>query len=336
VGLVDAKAESRPSENEEADRRVTPRRVFVTGGAGFIGSHLVERLVSAGDSVTVADDLSRGRREWIHPDAELHEADVRDGDALRRAVAQGSPEIVVHLAAMHFIPSVDGAPDLAWDVNVNATRTLLDALARRPPELLLFASTAAVYPDRRGPIAETCPPEPFDLYGRTKLEGERLVREFESTARTRCVVARIFNVIGNRETNAHVVPDLVGQLRAGSSRVRLGNLEPRRDYSDVLDVAVALERLLSLPQDRADTFNVGSGRSASVAELVRACEEVLGRSIEVEVDAQRARKQDRAELVADPRLLQRATGWRPERSLQETLTDLLTPTVGAAVRREEP
>ncbi|MDF2753108.1 MAG: putative NDP-sugar dehydratase or epimerase/NAD binding domain 4, partial [Gaiellaceae bacterium] len=224
---------------------MTPRRVFVTGGAGFIGSHLVERLVSAGDSVTVADDLSRGRREWLHPDAELYEADVRDGDALRRAVAQAAPEIVVHLAAMHFIPAVDGAPDLAWDVNVNATRTLLDALARRPPELLLFASTAAVYPDRRGPIPETCPPEPFDLYGRTKLEGERLVREFESTTGTRCVVARIFNVIGNRETNAHVVPDLVGQLRAGSSRVRLGNLEPRRDYTDVVDAAAALERLLS-------------------------------------------------------------------------------------------
>jgi UDP-glucose 4-epimerase len=233
---------------------------------------------------------------------------------------------------MHFIPSVDGAPDLAWDVNVNATRTLLDALARRPPELLLFASTAAVYPDRRGPIAETCPPEPFDLYGRTKLEGERLVREFESAAGTRCVVARIFNVIGNRETNAHVVPDLVGQLRAGSLRVRLGNLEPRRDYTDVLDVAVALERLLSLPQDRADTFNLGSGRSVSVAELVRACEEVLGRPIEVEVDADRMRKEDRAELVADPRLLQSATAWKPERSLQETLTELLTGAVAAEPR----
>jgi GDP-4-dehydro-6-deoxy-D-mannose reductase len=114
----------------------------------------------------------------------------------------------------------------------------------------------------------------------------------------------------------------------------LGNLEPRRDYTDVVDVAAALERLLSLPQDRADTFNVGSGWSVSVAELVRACEDVLGRPIEVEVDAQRARKQDRADLVADPRLLQGATGWKPERSLQETLTELLTRPVGAEVRRD--
>jgi UDP-glucose 4-epimerase len=300
-----------------------PRRILVTGGAGFIGSHLVERLVTAGERVAVLDDLSRGRREWLHPEAELHEIDVRDGDAVLRAIAQAAPDIVVHLAAMHFIPAVDGAPELAWDVNVNATRTLLDVLADRPPELLLFASTAAVYPDTRGPIAETCPPEPFDLYGETKLEGERLVREFESGAGTRCVVARIFNVIGKRETNPHVVPDLVGQLRDGSSPVRLGNLEPRRDYTDVVDVAEALERLLSLPDDGAGTFNVGSGRSVSVAELVSVCEQVLGRTVEVQVEPQRRRARDRAELVADPRLLREATGWKPRRSLEETLMELL-------------
>jgi UDP-glucose 4-epimerase len=320
---VDARAERRPSESEEANRRVTSRGVFVTGGAGFIGSHLVERLVTAGEQVAVVDDLSRGRREWLHPDAQLYEADVRDFNSLARAIAQAAPEVVVHLAAMHFIPAVDGAPDQAWDVNVNATRTLLDALAQRPPELLLFASTAAVYPDRRGAIAETCPPEPFDLYGKTKLEGERLVREFESTTGTRCVIARIFNVIGNRETNAHVVPDLVGQLRAGSVRVRLGNLEPRRDYTDVLDIAAAIERLLSVPLDLPGTFNVGSGRSVSVADLVQVCEQILGRHVDIEVESQRRRSRDRAELVADPHLLQDATGWKPRRSLQETLTELL-------------
>jgi UDP-glucose 4-epimerase len=300
------------------------RRILVTGGAGFIGSHLVERLVTAGERVAVIDNLSRGRREWLHQDAELQEVDVRDADALSQRVAQAAPDVVVHLAAMHFIPAVDGAPELAWGVNVNATQTLLDALAPRPPELLLFASTAAVYPDTRGPIAETCAPEPFDLYGETKLEGERLVREFESRAGTRCVVARIFNVIGKRETNPHVVPDLVGQVRAGSLPVRLGNLEPRRDYTNVIDVAAALERLLSLPDDVAGTFNLGSGRSVSVAELVRVCELVLGRSIEVEIESQRRRARDRVELVADPRLLQDATGWKPRRSLPETLTELLT------------
>ena len=300
-----------------------PRRILVSGGAGFIGSHLVERLVAAGDQVSVVDDLSRGSRSWLHPDAELHKLDVRDADALGRAIAQAAPEIVVHLAALHFIPAVDGAPELAWDVNVNATGALLDVLARRPPQLLLFASTAAVYPDRRGPIAESCRPQPLDLYGRTKLEGERVVGAFASKTGARSVVARIFNVIGKRETNPHVVPELVGQLREGNAPVRLGNLEPRRDYTDVVDVAVALERLLALPDDSASTFNLGSGRPISVADLVQVCEQVLGRPIEVEVEPRRLRTQDRAELVADSRLLRETTGWEPSRSLNETLAELL-------------
>jgi UDP-glucose 4-epimerase len=273
--------------------------------------------------VAVVDDLSRGRREWLDPAAELHVSDVRDASALRSVVAAAEPDVVVHLAALHFIPAVDGAPDLARDVNVNATRSLLDALEPAPPELFLFASTAAVYPNRSGPIPEACEPAPLDLYGETKLAGEQLVASYGARTGTRTVVARIFNIVGPRETNPHVVPELVDQVRANPGAVRLGNLSPRRDYTDVRDVADALRRLLDLGEGSPTTFNVGSGRSTSVADLVRECEALLGRTIEVEVDARRLRPVDRAELVADSRRLREATAWEPRRSLRDTLRDLL-------------
>jgi UDP-glucose 4-epimerase len=298
--------------------------ILVTGGAGFVGSHLVEQLVGAGERVTVLDNLTRGRRAWLHSGAELREVDIRDADGVRGAVADVASEVVVHLAAMHFIPAIEGAPDVAWDVNVNGTRSLIEALEQRPPKLLLFASTAAVYPDRRGAIDESCPPAPLDLYGKTKLEGERLLEEFANRSGTRCVVARIFNIIGKRETNPHVVPELVSQLRRGESRVRLGNLESRRDYTNVTDVAAALHLLLSTPHDGSAIFNVGSGHSVSVGELVSLCEQVLDRPIEVESEPQRRRAQDRLELAADPRLLRETTGWEPARSLRETMSELLT------------
>jgi UDP-glucose 4-epimerase len=301
-----------------------PRRVLVTGGAGFIGSHLVEALVSAGDEVAVLDDLSRGRRVWLHPEAELHELDIRDGAAIRGALAQLAPDVVVHLAAMHFIPAVANAPELARDVNVTGTHRLLDALAPCPPELLVFASTAAVYPDRRGPIDESCVADPIDTYGKTKLEAERLVTTFTARSGVRAIVARLFNVVGKRETNPHIVPELVEQLREGAASVRVGNLSPRRDYTDVRDVADALQRLLVSSTGRSILFNVGSGRSVSVAELVQVCEQILGRGIEIEVDERRLRTQDRAELVADSHLLRETTGWQPARSLRETLAELLT------------
>jgi UDP-glucose 4-epimerase len=296
---------------------------LVTGGAGFIGSHVVEQLLAreAGE-LHVLDDLSRGRREWLPRGVSLHQVDLRHADSVRGAVADVHPEVVLHLAALHFIPAVDEAPELAWSVNVEGTENLLEALSLAPPRVLLFASTAAVYSDTPGPIPETSPVAPRDVYGETKATGERLVAEFETQTGTRSVVARLFNVIGERETNPHVVPELVGQLRAGASTVRLGNLHTRRDYTDAVDVADALVRLLD-PDPVRTVFNVGSGRGVSVAELVSSCERILDREITVDVDRARLRKRDRTELIADVKLLRGVTGWAPKRSLEETLRRLL-------------
>jgi UDP-glucose 4-epimerase len=307
-------------------------RILVTGGAGFIGSHLVERLTAAGANVVVLDALSRGRREWLPEGTELHELDLRAGDALQRTLPAIAPETVVHLAALHYIPEVEDAPKVASEVNVAGTRLLLDALAAKPPSTFLFASSAAVYPNVRGAIAESCPPAPIDLYGRTKLEGERLVEQFAERTGTRAIVARIFNVIGARETNPHVVPDVIAQLRRGSLPLRLGNLEARRDYTDVRDTAAALEGLLACANGDRRVFNVGSGSSRSVSEVVQACEEIVGRRLEVRVEQRRLRAQDRAELVADSRLLRQTTGWQPIYALRETLAELLAEPESPQVR----
>jgi UDP-glucose 4-epimerase len=304
-------------------------RILVTGGAGFIGSHLVERLVAAREEVVVLDDLSRGRREWVPQRTELLELDLGDAASLRETLRETAPSIVVHLAAMHYIPAVEDAPRLAEEVNVTGTKVLLDALAQRPPNVLLFASTAAVYPNRSGPIAESCEPAPIDLYGRTKLEGERMVAEFAAAHGARVIVARIFNVIGPRETNPHVVPEVIGQVRAGAGAVRIGNLTPRRDYTDVRDTAAALESLLKHAGDAGGVFNVGSGRSVSVADLIEECEAIVGWPIDVEVEQRRLRAQDRAELVADSRLLRETTGWQAAHSLRETLSELLAEPAGS-------
>jgi UDP-glucose 4-epimerase len=302
------------------------RRILITGGAGFIGSHVAERLVADEEQVDVLDDLSRGRVDWLPAGVRLHEADLRDAESVGRAAERVQPEVVVHLAALHFIPAVDGAPELARQVNVDGTRNLLAAFASKPPKLLLFASSAAVYPDRAGPIPESCPPEPLDVYGKTKLEGEELVARFGIETGARCVIARLFNVIGRRETNPHLVPELVGQLRQGRTRISLGNVGTTRDYTDVADVAEALVRLLQPPAGEHTVFNVGSGRGVSGAELVELCAEIVGRKVTIEVDPSRVRAQDRSELVADVSLLTSATGWARSRPLEQTLSELLTST----------
>ena len=296
---------------------------MVTGGAGFIGSHLVERLALQGDEVHVLDDLSRGRPEWLRAGTSLYRTDLGDQEAVRKTVSAVSADVVVHLAALHFIPEVDGAPELAWRVNVEGTRNLLDSLSNVRPKTVLFASSAAVYADRMGPIGEQSAVAPVDLYGKTKVVGEQLFARFGAETGTPCVIARLFNVIGERETNPHVVPEIVEQLRQGVTRLRLGNLHTRRDYTDVVDVAEALERLL-LVRSADAIVNVGSANGVSVAELVSACERILGRKVIVATDPARVRTRDRAELVADTGLLRSLTGWSPKRSLDETLASLLT------------
>jgi UDP-glucose 4-epimerase len=185
---------------------------------------------------------------------------------------------------------VEEAPELARRVNVEGTQNLLEALSLARPRILLFASSAAVYADRSGPIPESSPVGPGDLYGETKATGEGLVAQFGKQTGTHCLVARLFNVIGERETNPHVVPELVRLLQSDSGRT---------------------------------VFNVGSGRGTSVAELVSSCERILGREITVNVDQSRLRKHDRNELIADVKLLRAVTGWAPKRLLDETLRRLL-------------
>jgi UDP-glucose 4-epimerase len=308
-----------------------PERVLVTGGAGFIGSHLVELLTAHGSEVSVLDDLSRGRREWVPRSCRLYQADIRDQQEVLRVVQQAAATSVVHLAALHFIPDVDDAPELAWGINVGGTENLLTALRAVPPARLLFASTAAVYPDVAGPASETLRPNPVDFYGSTKLEGERLAQSFHAETGVDCTIVRIFNVIGPRETNSHVVEEIVRQLSEGAETLQLGNLQSARDFCDVRDVAAALAQLVTAGLRGRSVFNVGTGTATSVGELVKECEFVLNRRIPVLQAVERVRTNDRAVLLADASALM-AIGWRPRWTLAATLGDLLRAGVNADLR----
>jgi UDP-glucose 4-epimerase len=150
-----------------------------------------------------------------------------------------------------------------------------------------------------------------------------MLRDFAGAHKTDVVLARLFNVVGRRETNPHVLPEIVDQLRSGADAVSLGALDTRRDYINASDVAAALADLLDNHPTGASVFNVGTGRAVSVQEIVDACSAVLGRPIQIDHDAKRLRKVDRPELLADSSALRRQTGWSPEWSLERTLADLL-------------
>jgi UDP-glucose 4-epimerase len=296
----------------------------VTGGAGFIGSALCRALVAQGTRVVAYDNLRFGRRDMLPADplCALVEGDVRDGAAVRRLLHEVAPRAICHLAALHFIPYCNAHPEEAMDVNVDGTRSVLEACREVRPERLLFASTAAVYPAEGSPFVEEQPAGPIDIYGTTKLMGEELVRRFAVETAVPTVIARLFNAFGPQDTNPHLIPDVVDQLRGGDT-LRLGNLEPVRDYVHLEDLAAALVGLLERPGDGCDVFNVGSGEGRSVRDVVEAFQAALGRPLTVVQDPQRVRKVERAELVADVGRLRRATGWQPRVGFQEGVRRLV-------------
>ncbi|MCB9193621.1 MAG: SDR family NAD(P)-dependent oxidoreductase [Flavobacteriales bacterium] len=298
------------------------KKVLITGGAGFIGSALSRHLQELGHEVFVLDDLSFGRRELAGvDDAHFFRVDIRDRAATQRAIASVKPQWVLHLAAVHFIPYCNEHPTEAADINITGTMNVLDACAEA--EQVFVASTAAVYPIADGALSEEHLTGPLDIYGITKLATERLASEFHLRTGVPTIVGRFFNAFGPNETNPHLIPEIQRQVLSGARTLKLGNLDPKRDFIHTEDMGRAMALLLDKGLKGFDTFNIGRGIEYSVREIVEAFERQLGEKLRIDVDPARVRKVERMHLLADVGKLKRVTGWEPKWGIDEGVATLL-------------
>lgn len=300
-------------------------RVLVTGGCGFIGSHLVESLLATGAEVMVVDDFRLATRERLtqagaRGGLTVIDGDVRNPGALR-PLTGFAPDAVFHMAALHFVPYCTAHPQEALDVNVGGLDTLLCALGRAPLKTFVFPSSGAVYGFGADPWPETAPARPRDIYGMSKWLGEQIVMRFhQDRPEVRTVVARLFNTYGPRETNPHVLPGIVAALSEGKP-VEVGNLWPKRDLVFVADVVAAL-LAAAAGGPEFEVFNVGTGIGTSIGQVIRAIEVITGSSLEARQVPSLMREDD-GHLVSDPAKLRRATGWQPRYDLWAGLRRLL-------------
>jgi UDP-glucose 4-epimerase len=316
------------SRTWEAERYEMERSVLVTGGAGYIGSVTVERLVGAGRRVVVLDDLSKGHPSAVHEGAHLAIGDVGDERLVIELVEQHSVDAVIHFAAMSLVGESMDMPAEYYDNNVIRACRLLSAMGERGVSKIVFSSSAGVYGEPRSvPIAEDQPTDPVNVYGDTKRVFERVLAWRAERTGLKYISLRYFNAAGasanygeDHDPETHLIP-IALQAAAGSRRgltVYGDDYDTPdgtciRDYIDVRDLSDAhILALDALDRGRTGIYNLGSGEGASVLDVIRVAESVTGRKIPWTYGSRRAG--DPARLVASSDLAEHELGWRPAHS----------------------
>jgi NAD dependent epimerase/dehydratase len=303
------------------------RPVLVTGAGGFIGGHLVERLVRDGARVRALVRYNsrneRGTLDWMAPEAvsdvEVVLGDLRDVESVARAVAD--TEVVFHLAAQIAIPYSFVNPRDFFETNVLGSLNVAQAALGQGAGRVVHTSTSEVYGTARQiPITEDHPLEPQSPYAASKVAADKLMDSFHRSFGLPVTVLRPFNTYGPHQSARAVIPTIVSQALEGDV-VRLGSLDPRRDLTYVADTVDGFVRAASAPEAVGRTIQLGTERDVSVADVVRVVGEVLGRELTVKQDADRVRPEasEVMRLLSSPRLAGELLGWAPQIDLKEGL-----------------
>jgi UDP-glucose 4-epimerase len=310
-------------------------KLLVTGGAGYIGSIVSRQLLAAGHEVVVLDNLERGHRAAVAPRVRLVVVDLRDADAVHKALAEGF-DGVLHFAAFALVGESVEYPERYYRNNVVGTLNLLEAMKDAGVSRLVFSSTCAVYgqPDEV-PISEQAPPRPTNAYGASKLAVDEMIGDFCLAHQLGAVSLRYFNVAGasggageDHDPETHLIPNILRTVQGRNPYVQIfGTDYPTpdgtaiRDYIHIEDLSAAhLLALHATSAGRHKIYNLGNGNGFSVREVIAAAEQVTGSAIEVR-EAPR-RPGDPPMLVAAGAKIRAELGWEPKKpELTEMIGD---------------
>ncbi|MHB1419681.1 MAG: NAD-dependent 4,6-dehydratase LegB [Bacillota bacterium] len=303
-------------------------KILVTGAAGFIGSHLVEELVSQGNNVRAFVHYnSRNEWGWLQAlpclkDIEVITGDMRDYDSVRNAVR--GVELIYHLAALIGIPYSYISPLAYIKTNVEGTYNILQAAREEGVRQVVHTSTSEVYGSARYvPINEEHPLQSQSPYAATKIAADQLALSFHHSFGLPVVVVRPFNTFGPRQSARAIIPTIITQLLSGTRVIRLGNLNPTRDFNYVRDTVSGFIAIGLSDRTVGQVINVGSGQELSIGKLVQHIENLIGSHLIVEQEEVRTRPIDSEveRLLCDNRRAFELSGWSPRYTLEEGLSE---------------
>jgi nucleoside-diphosphate-sugar epimerase len=317
------------TRNMTSQEKLKNVKVLVTGGAGFIGSHLVDELIKEECEVSVLDDFSTGKLENIEQNLSqaklrLVKGDIRETQKVKKAI--GDSEAVFHLAAITSVSYSVMHRDVTRDVNVNGTLNLLETSLNSSVEYFVLVSSCAVYGEAEHlPISEEEPTKPLSPYAESKLEAERQCREFYAKHGLKTTILRPFNVYGPRMRNDQyggVIAKFIERLQSNKPPIIYGDGTQTRDFIHVQDIVSAMKMVIGNEKAAGQTFNVATGAPTTISQLVQLLTKLVGDK-KIKPQYRPARQGDLKHSYAN---IQKATdnlGFEPKITLKQGLLNLI-------------
>ena len=299
------------------------KRVLVTGGAGFIGSEVVSQLLTNGYFVTILDNFSSGKKQYLpksNKKLKVIKGDIRDKKSVKKAVTD--QEVVIHLAALPFIPDSFYYPGDFFDVNTNGSINMLwNSIKSRSVETFVHISTSEVYGSAQTvSMNENHPTTPHSTYAVSKLAGDRAAFTLHKENGFPVVIIRPFNSYGPRFTEPYIIPEIMSQILNNSKEIILGNVNTARDFTYVQDTASAIIKSIIEKKANGEIINVGSGTEISILNLAKKILKIAKKKTKIKYDKSRERPYDVNRLNCNNKKAKRILKWSPKISMDEGLS----------------
>ena len=300
------------------------KRILVTGGAGFIGSEVVSQLIKKNAIVTVLDNFSSGKKQYLPKKKNLKiiKGDITNERIINRAIKD--QEFVIHLAALPFIPDSFYYPADFFNVNTTGSVNLLwESVQSKTVTRFVHISTSEVYGTAQyAPMDENHPTNPHSTYAVSKLAGDRVAFTLHKENGFPIVIIRPFNSYGPQYTQPYIIPEIMNQLLIGKKELTLGNIDATRDFTYVSDTADAIIRSLDSKKAIGEIINVGSGNEISIKDLAFKISKVAKKKIKIGYDESRERPFDVNRLICNNKKALRLLGWKPKINMDQGLKKL--------------
>ena len=301
------------------------KTIFVTGGAGFVGSEIVRQISASGGTAIVYDNLSSGKKKFIqnYPRVKIIKGDVKNRLTIHKAIQKS--QYIVNLAALPFIPDSFHYPQEFFEVNTNGTLNLiLESINHKKIKNFVHISTSEVYGSaKKSPMDENHPILPQSTYAVSKLAGEKAVFTMHKEHDFPAVMIRPFNTYGPNITQPYIIPEIIMQVLGKNSEIKLGNINAERDFTFVSDTANGIIRALFSKKAIGETINLGSGRSHKIKDIVKSVSSILEKKVTISTNKDRLRPFDVNKLVCDNRKAKKMLDWEPKITFDEGLKNTI-------------